>query len=180
MGIFFKKIKKLLTDKPEPDTIQPESLGSQKFSTHTYNFKVASLFVIDPVPTGGMPVYDLDGGEKEIIYLEDGKPKHIKTELTRITLPLQANVTEKEIIECLSLATKYVQTIDNVDEYKNTGGWALLSGNKLEDRLYNNIYLKDFPRTLFFPEPQYAGLISVCDGGVGFFMILEKVRILRE
>jgi len=86
------------------------------------------------------------------------------------------------LVDCLLLATKYVQPIDDIDNYRHTCGWALLSGNKLENRLYNNVYLKDFPRTLFFPEPEYVGLIAVCEEKeeVGFFMVLEKVRILRD
>lgn len=198
MGSFFKKIGEFFGAKPKPKTYVPmkredilppsDNLWAQKcraFERLTNHSELAKLFVADSIPFGALPVYDLDGGEKAIITIEDGKPKYFKTDWTRITLQLQEEITEQNILECLLLAAKLAEPTDYVDEYARSGGWASVSGNKLENRLYNNIHVKDFPRTLLLPEASKLGVI--CQGsangvtlGNGFFMVLEKIRVVRD
>lgn len=194
MGSFFKKIANIILgakgqiEPPPPMPKIPPAPWAEKcrqFQRFTFHSEIAKLFLIDPVPRGALPIYDLDGGEKEIITIEDGKPRYLKTDITQLHLQLQENITEQDLMNCLFLAAKLAQPTDYVGAYATSGGWASVSGNKLENRLYNNIYVKDFPKTLLFPEPEYAGLICECspDGiniGYGFFMLLEKVRVVRD
>lgn len=201
MGSFLKKISEFFfgnSDGKESKTYVPmkqdELLppADSHWMTREKNFRdlcnrslLGSLFVLDSIPAGALPVYDLDGGEKTIITIKDGKPEHLKTDWSRITLQLQETITEQNIIDCLLLAAKLAEPTDYVEQYARSGGWASVSGNKLENRLYNNVYIKDFPRTLLLPEQEFFGLI--CQGtangifnGMGLFILMEKVRVVRE
>lgn len=184
--LFNKQAKPEVLVKQEPKIVDTDwGQKCRDFERFVNHSSLAKLFSIDAIPFGALPVYDLDGGEKTIITIENGKPKYLKTEYNRITLQLQEKITEDDILNCLLLATKLAEPTDYVNEYARSGGWASVSGNKLENRMYNNVYIKDFPRTLLLPEAPSFGII--CQGtanevafGMGLLIILEKVRVVRE
>lgn len=192
MGRFFEKITQWFGNEPEqesekkepPPPPTPLAVKCRQFERFCAHSQVAGLFEIDHVPMGVTPIYDLGGGEKDIITIENGKPKHLKTEITKFQPQLQDKLGEEDLLACLLIAARLAEPTDYVNEYATSGGWASLGGNRLENRMHTNIYVKDFPRTLLFCAPEYTGLIcESSDGtnvGYGFFMLLEKVRVVRE
>ena len=180
---FIKKIKGLLSTK-EPEWRGGDFVSYKlhdsdtDFRTLEFRSRLVRLFMIDPIPHGCVPLYDVEPGS-EVIVVQDNAPQ-FRAPDRQVFVELGAKMTDALLLDCLTFAVKYAKKgLKGIDTEQQYYGGCILTGEKeLSNLKYTTIHVPEFAHTLYIPDPEYFGVISTIDGKYGVMIVLDNVRVL--